>query len=310
MQTGDSLLQVSTRATPLLDRMLNESCKNAFKQWRRSPKPIIHLHLHNSAGSTFCSIGNIAGERVNLGYDNCNLRWNKSHFYDGPFGNISESPSCQTRLLQMSKENVSMSMIERYMNFAEGDWCPTLFHYSVILRNPTDRAMTTLRINGRNDSQKAMQLLTTVGNRTVSKDWLHSHATYNDFTVRSLNGPEVMALPVGAVTREHLETAKDRLKLFDVVIDLDNAGTDRIQLTDKFGWPYHWLGAAFKYNPRGNKVANVPPDLAELLRVNNRLDMELYEFGRELAANRSRAAMDRLGQGDSLSGLPSACLHV
>jgi hypothetical protein len=50
-------------------------------------------------------------------------------------------------------------------------------------------------------------------------------AVSNNYYIRTLLGHSVFVLPVGAVTREHLELAKLKLHQFDILLMLEQVGS-------------------------------------------------------------------------------------
>jgi hypothetical protein len=298
---------------PLADLITHEDDVNSVLQVRayQSRKRVLHVHIHNSAGTWMCDHARSVGEKTTAWPFNCNLNWsvgiNKHGKHgvnktiqvnpDGPFTAIHDNLqiSCASRMAEMAKEGVTFSMIERWLNFAHGDWCPNNFLYSIILREPVARAKTTFRLTLRNDPGSLLRILTSSlrSNDSVPDNpWIYSHAAFSNLMVRTLNGPAVMALPIRALKSEHLQIAKDRLRRFDVVLAAPTLYTDIIQMKNLAGWEFQEQRQVYTRNSGAGKRTtntNMTQELGRLLVEHNQLDQELYEFGVELARARTAA---------------------
>lgn len=256
-------------------------------------KKVLHMHVHNSAGSFLCAVAwRLGGESCRRGLLNCNLA--RGLFDDGPFTEAGKSNrTCEDRRTEMDVQQVTFSMLERWIDQDAGDWCPNDFVYTIIMRDPIARARTTIRMNLEGKEERVFGWLTE-SNPAQRHGWLSSYAAYNDLVVRLLNGPEVMLMPRGALNASHLERAKQRLQDFDVVMTIPSLPSDWWQLVDKLGWrptPNPFDAPVMIARP----PLQASSQLQTLLEEHNKLDLELYAFAVQLAEARTRAAMQRLG---------------
>ena len=101
----------------------------------------------------------------------------------------------------------------------------------------------------------------------------------DNFHVRSLNGPAVYRLPLGAITAAHLERAVAWLSTAAVVLPLANLSALPRLLGVDVAMPHEVTGA---HSTR----RDVDPDLRALLEVHNGLDIRLYEDAQALFERR------------------------
>ncbi len=86
-------------------------------------------------------------------------------------------------------------------------------------------------------------------------------------------------------TREHLERAKERVAGVDVLGTQEHFGDFCLELERRFGWT---LGEPLWANR--TEVDDVPDSLVERIREDNSLDIEFYEFVRDLCESRASTA--------------------
>jgi hypothetical protein len=260
-------------------------------------KKVVHHHIHNSAGTWMCENARLAGETTTSREHNCNMYWahefNRDLSMDGPHLNAPQhgypTMTCQKRLKEMAEEDqgLSFSCIERWLDYGHGDWCPLNLTYTTIVRDPLKRMGTTMDMDYGNSESIALQALKDgIAEMPNNRRWLSSHIPFDNLMVRSLNGPDVFRLPLGNITEEHLEKAKRRLEQFDVVLAIPTLYTDMIQLHEMIGWPT-WIVTAQKvyHSQRSAPVFSV--DFLDFLTGLNKHDIELYNFGVELARQRT-----------------------
>ena len=63
-----------------------------------------------------------------------------------------------------------------------------------------------------------------------------STAAFDNYFVRVLGGNDVYWLPAGAVNRTHLDTAKQVLQRYQVIMTLDTFDEDALQMSELLGW--------------------------------------------------------------------------
>jgi len=188
----------------------------------------------------------------------------------------------------MDERNYTLAMIERAMDYTSGDWCPDLFWYTIILRDPVLRAVTTLEQNEQGNNSKVIGYLRRgLEGKPLTSRWLQSWAAYSNLYVRSLNGPQVMNLPLGALNVTHLEIAKRRLEGFHVIMGVPTLATDYVQAVDVLEWAPDEAPETHVRKKRNVATA----ELVALLTQHNTWDLQLYAHGLELAKNRSGALL-------------------
>ena len=186
--------------------------------------------------------------------------------------------------------------------------------YATVLRDPLHRAISNLAYQHANAAKVADV------HQMLRPDWGYfsdhdtkliefSTATFDNFHVRTLAGPDVFMLPAGHVTKTHLEQAKERLRQFSIVIVLEEWKVHSSQLSSLLGWQRlsvpcdqrsafvedwmfwnlcahrsstHWLAQLKLEDARADEY------LTGEWSQRNALDFELYRFGRHVALNRTR----------------------
>lgn len=271
----------------------------------RGERKVVHMHIHNAGGTFLCSKAGMMGEFV-MGWPcNCNLRNVYGRLTDGPFSRVvHNNATCADRQAEMDRQNVSFSMIERWIEHGTGDWCGKKFVYTVTVRDPVERGATTTKVNFQNRSGAVLSLLrrAEATRLPVRKGWLHSHAAFDNTMIRLLNGVEAMVLPIGGINKTHLQRAMHMLQKFDVVLDLPNITRDHVQLTYALGWQplapprqKKKTKTRTRQGPPRALRSTVAPELSDKLTRLNALDMELYRYGQALAIERSGTARRVLG---------------
>lgn len=117
-------------------------------------KPLLHVHIHNDAGTTACLAAYMNGEHVVLPHENCNWaefdhiwrrRNHNASYVTGIGSTLFHPPSCAQRAAHFEKGGFTFGAIER--EFHVGDFCPDQFRYSIVIRDPvlSLRSYTELR---------------------------------------------------------------------------------------------------------------------------------------------------------------------
>ena len=106
--------------------------------------------------------------------------------------------------------------------------------------------------------------------------------------MRSLNGPAVYRLPLGAITDAHLERAAAWLSTAAVVLPLANLSALPRLLGVDVAMPHEVTGA---HSTR----RDVDPDLRALLEAHNGLDIRLYQ-GAQALFERRMASLPRVNR--------------
>jgi len=273
---------------------LLESVKESDSQslkWQRWRRPIFWVHLHNFAGTYICQEAHKQQENIPPEPSN----WLGCLMPND--GCSAERPSrwgCFERI----EAGFTFTMAERDVD--DDDLCPAALK-GVMLRDPVLAAESTLRANYF-DKVKLMQVLNeqrledgdSVDHTECLPAW-DSYQHFDNFATRSLgNGYQA---PVGQVTREHLELAKQRLLQMDVVVILEELVDHLPQFQSVFEWDVSEMTpsqpAAKNHDCKPNAVSWTEEE-KEMLTTLNALDYELLEFGRKVAADLSNAARHQL----------------
>lgn len=148
-----------------------------------------------------------------------------------------------------------------------------------------------------------------------------STAAFDNYFVRVLGGNDVYWLPAGSVNRTHLETAKQVLQRYQVIMTLDSFDEDALQMSELLGWAVTALdmpeGGAWQQLRSTATGGDLPFPFAEeqlqALSTANGLDYELLCFARSMRVRRvdearrlrssklarSRQSQEAQGQGQS-----------
>jgi len=272
-------------------------------------KKAIHLHIHNAAGTYMCSMAKAHGEAASMDKGrNCNMNMD-----DGPFNVPDTMPAgqgrkdtCADRLKEMKQNKLSFSMIEREIDSKAGDWCPNDFLYTIIVRDPVKRAITTMEQNFKRNKELAkMKINEGLQGKTMKGFWVAHWPAFSDLMVRSLNGPDAMKLPIGGLNATHLQFAKQRLSEFHAVLAVPTLAADFVQLVDVLGWsPSNSMKQRerdWQPPPPGasrnekkllsEKNRTTDDELDRMLFKHNYWDRQLYSYGMELAKERTDALL-------------------
>ena len=143
------------------------------------------------------------------------------------------------------------------------------FSTLTVLREPVDRMLSTVRgmSGGRTDLGEVY-------------DGLYGLANNNMTKMLALTPAELKATIYSGfrVDRDHLERAKEALAAMDAVGFQEQLDDFCAELSARFGWD---LGEPVVVNTGPDIEA--PGTLRERIAAENQLDLELYEFARELA---------------------------
>ena len=123
-----------------------------------------------------------------------------------------------------------------------------------------------------------------------------STAAFDNYFVRVLGGNDVYWLPAGAVNRTHLDTAKQVLQRYQVIMTLDTFDEDALQMSELLGWTVTALDMPEGGIPTLQQLrsagtgAGLPFPFSEeqlqALSSANALDYELLCFARSMRGRR------------------------
>eukprot|EP00929_Paragymnodinium_shiwhaense_P007918 TRINITY_DN111843_c0_g1_i1.p1 TRINITY_DN111843_c0_g1~~TRINITY_DN111843_c0_g1_i1.p1 ORF type:complete len:419 (+),score=76.14 TRINITY_DN111843_c0_g1_i1:77-1333(+) len=259
----------------------NTGKSEAHRLRSRRARNVQWLHLHNQGGTFVCQEAVKQGEKVKAS-DNCNLE---------PCSAMSNTKTCNWRA--SSDSPYTFSMMERSLQ-AQDVSCDSLLS-GTMLRDPIASLETTLVANNF-DKAAIVQMLqpgdsssTDAAHSACLPQWdTYQHA--DNFAVRSLSGAYLV--PPGGMTDEHLQLAKQRLAAMDVVLVLEDLADHLPQLEKILDWDVSRIDTSHKVNSfRDGR----PPVLTDEERAFfggiNKLDYELYEYAKQVAVEKTAAAV-------------------
>lgn len=225
--------------------------------------------------------------------------------------------SCKEKNMLFTAQKFTWSQIERPLS-AE-DFCADDFTYGVLMREPLS-LMTTF-VNAENVDVETM--LDYLSNPKA----FHSHGIrhtpthyqfFDNYMTRALNGGDAYKLPPTALTDEHLEIAKQRLRRdFDLVVLTETISRDQDQLKARLGWRNVDVDALHaelekerklftwetgKMLPHLHRFKELGANYAQRLVYINKYDVELYNYANDLAAERTEHAANSLTQEEDFGG--------
>lgn len=254
----------------------------------KQSKPIMWLHLHKAAGNFMCKQAKKQGEKTGP-YHCC----------------ISERDRCGAKRpdrvhcaeRRAASGAYSFTMVEREVTREDLE-CPDVL-YGTMLRDPVQMMTITLAHN----NYLKGHIFAALGNQSLPPPGEHGCLPHDDtfqhfdnFAVRTFSG-NYDAAP-GKLTVADLEAAKQTLRRMDVVLIFEEVKSHMAQLQSRFGWDRSLLSARPSDFDKGNQLEIrdlVPPrgfTQAEkfFLAYHNKLDYELYEYGKKLASRLTNSA--------------------
>lgn len=174
-------------------------------------------------------------------------------------------------------------------------------------------------------------ILSLIYNRTIQKSTAESDASawrrlapaaVDNYAIRSLLGPSVFHLPVGALNAKHAESAQSLLlEQFDTLLILEDEPANNVMLRSGLGWSNGMLphtNAHSSFRVQRTKISDTSQVLLQAalhdLERSNELDRQVYEHARLLqkldmltflvAAGIAKSAEARLPVAGVLSNIP------
>ena len=118
-------------------------------------------------------------------------------------------------------------------------------------------------------------------------------AAVDNFYIRTLLGEKVFLLPLGGITRFHLEEAMVLLSKFEIIMILEEIESDSIQAKALLGVDLTRVKPTRSGDQKEKKEWTTA--LMDQLKKQNELDMELYEW----AKVRAKAINKAIGDGST-----------
>lgn len=248
----------------------NRQWERTRKFLRRGPRKIIRfIHFHKVGGTGLCLAAQRNGELVDM-ESNCNSQ-------EGLVKNLIE-PLIAEEFAQLScadqYDSLRIYSFVATETFLELQSCPQYFLYITNVRPPLERIQSHLTAHNMSASDTVKWLK---GAQRPTGHLEHGivEAFFDNYYIRFLLGPSVFYMPVGSITRDHLELAKRKLReTFAVVVPLNDQQIVRECLEPITRW--YDLEFGIK-NPNQGYLAQNASAL-DFLEQANSLDMELYRY--------------------------------
>ncbi|MBX3364295.1 MAG: sulfotransferase family 2 domain-containing protein [Phycisphaeraceae bacterium] len=246
------------------------------------PHPLlIHLHLPKNAGTTFSRMlklrlllsppWRVFRHQVTLGY----------YFVPGldpRVQRINDLPEAKRKKVRFFEAHCGWGIHERL---------PGPSAYLTVIREPIDRTLSVYFF--RKQQGKLPQ-------ETRLEDWISASPDQtvwhvDNGQVRYLAGEHgrILDVPIGEVTREHLETAKARLSEMFFVGIMERFDESIVLFRRAMGWKKASYGRS-NVTKKRKKKDEIDTAQRELIARHNVLDTELYAFACELFQQRITAA--------------------
>lgn len=208
---------------------------------------VMWVHVSKSSGSSICKAAHENGEHVIAPACNCNY-WEVDRARD--MNKTRDHISCRDRVELFRSHGVTWAQIEREVN--ENDLCEDI-DYGIMIRDPKGLALSFANYEADKFGRSNLNadIVSRHLNCVVSKgkggtcDGLaafngeHIQAPlymfFDNYLVRVLGGIDTYRLPVGGVTKQHLNLVMQRLASFKKVLVSDDFKKDRFWL-DAFNW--------------------------------------------------------------------------
>lgn len=265
--------------------------------------PMVYLHVHKSLGTWMCKMAKLHDASVPQDAD-CATHddW---IWADRSWRWYDLENTCSRRTSEIRQNKWTFLEIERWIDFQDdsihGDWCPEDAFYGMIMRDPIERAQSQMYAN----LQTWQEVRHWLGGReewTNPQGYVRSHIPYDNYFVRTLCGRECHFLPPGEVTRAHLRKAKRRLEQLDMVMTVDDMLTQLPQLTVLTGWKpatqaeaehviHNSRCSTMRINMTECQAFHLPDNGREWMKAVNALDIELYEFAKTVAKQKTDALL-------------------
>lgn len=246
-----------------------------------TPKILIHLHIHKTAGSSLNSLVKHNFCRSGI------FEWVSRHDKSGGL-DLGTSDSVKQKLQEFGLNRVEY--ISGHVPFGIHEMLPASAKYFTLVRNPVERIVSLFY--WRQQSPKSARPPFNANGRPLSfEEYVESGDVHLDnLQVRVLSGaselnPAAASAPsevilASPVTRVHLEQAKDNIaKHFIAAAPIGHIAECALVLRAIYRWPMRRL-----YNEKKNRnryrpaTADVPARLKGLIEKANTYDIELCDW--------------------------------
>lgn len=258
-----------------------------LKEFRVRQALFFH-HISKTAGTFLCMCGWDNGCRA---WGEPNYRDDCHDYFDGPLWGGGYRPlfSPKTCWELAAYNRVAHFTLEGNENYLLNEGLCPQFWNVIVLRHPIERFISFLAMCVREDwcggplasasvEEFAAWLPEWVTARVAGKE-----LGADNYYIRSLLGEKVFNLPLGGITRAHLEEAKKKIAGFDMIYILGPDFNGMVETS--LGWrcadEVHREG---EDRTQGDIEHAIGKDGMEGLGIQNALDIELFEFGHKLGS--------------------------
>ena len=186
------------------------------------------------------------------------------------------------------EQRAQIRILKGHLSFGLHSYIPGPVTYFTLLREPTDRVVS-FYYYVRQNVQHYLHDHVLAQNLTL-RQYLESQATpaNDNFQVRILSGASGVAY--GQCTRNMLDSAKSNLQAYFSVVGLsEHFDATLLMLRQAFQWRNVFY-VRQNVNPDRPALLSVPQDTLDLIKEHNRLDIELYEYVKQLFEDRLKNA--------------------
>lgn len=242
---------------------------------------LIHLHLPKNAGTTFSRMlklrlllrppWRVLRHQVTLGY----------YFVpglDARVGRIEALPARKKRAVRFFEAHCGWGIHERL---------PEPSRYLTVIREPTDRTLSVFFFRKQQGKlPREARLEDWIAARPDQDVW---HVDNGQVRYLAGEGGRILDVPIGEVTREHLERAKQRLEEMFYVAIMERFDESMVLFRRTLKWRRVSYGRSNVTKQR-KKKDEITPEHRALIARHNELDTELYRFALALFERRIAAS--------------------
>lgn len=229
------------------------------------PLPVLYLHLPKAAGSTLRKILLDA------------YKGRKRHY-------LSDTPDELAAFLAMPEaDRHAIDFLFGHQHYGLYEHLRQPVTQITMLRDPVERCLSLYYYVHREPNHRLHEQLR---DSDMSVEDCYAQRISREFDngqTRWLSGIKHFQVPFGSVTRDMLETAKSRLEHSFAVVGLAERFDESVVLMKRrLGWAEVPRYRSLNVTSARPGAADIPEETAELIRAHNLLDIELYDFAREL----------------------------
>lgn len=242
---------------------------------------LIHLHLPKNAGTTFSRMlklrlllrppWRVLRHQVALGY----------YFVPGLAARLDRIKALPAR------KKGRVRFFEAHCGWGVHEHLPAPSVYLTVIREPVDRTLSVFFFRKQQGK---------LAKETTLEDWIAVrpdqdvwHVDNGQVRYLAGEGGRILDVPIGGVTREHLELAKQRLEAMFFVAIMERFDESMVLFRRTLKWRKVNYGRSNVTKQR-KKKDEITPEHRALIARHNKLDTELYQFALELFERRIAAS--------------------